>query len=153
MSLRVRWVATAALLVLGSSYAATPAHAEPVIAAAPAISVGAGEHALIRFRLADAAALDRLVAHGADLAARPRTDAGAVLADVVVDDTQLADLVRTGAVPVQLIETESAAPARRSSLAATADTLQFLQSYWWTTNGRTFLQTEVATTAADDPDV
>ncbi|BCY08450.1 M14 family zinc carboxypeptidase [Actinoplanes sp. L3-i22] len=153
MSLRVRWVATAALLVLGSSYAATPAHAEPVTAAAPAISLSAGEHALIRFRLPDAAALDRLVAQGADLAARPKTDAGAVLADVVVDDTQLADLVKTGAVPVQLIQAESAAPARRSSLAATADTLQFLQSYWWTTNGRTFLQTEVATTATDDPDV
>ncbi|WP_436534864.1 M14 family zinc carboxypeptidase [Actinoplanes sp. HUAS TT8] len=153
MSLRARWAATAALLILGSSFAATPADAEPAAAAAPAIALSSGEHALIRFRLADQAALDRLVVQGADLAARPKTDAGAVLADVVVDDVQLADLVRTGAVPVQLIETESSAPARRSKLAETADTLQFLQAYWWTAGGRTFLQTEVATTATDDPDV
>src|SRR5581483_7992397 len=34
-----------------------------------------------------------------------------------------------------------------------ADTLHFLQAYWWTSNGQTFVGTQVATTATDDPDV
>jgi hypothetical protein len=155
MSSRVRWAATAAVLILGFSFAESPAYAEPADPT-PAISLSSGEHALIRFRLADAAALDRLVASGADLAARPKTDNGAVLADLVVDDAELAALTRSGAVPVQLIQTEADAAARRPSasrFAAAADTLKFLQAYWWTTNGRTFLQTQVATTATDDPDV
>ncbi|WIM93123.1 M14 family zinc carboxypeptidase [Actinoplanes oblitus] len=156
MSPRVRLAATAAALILGFSFAETPASAEPAAAPAPAISLSPGEQALIRFRLPDRAALDRLVASGADLAARPRTDAGTVLADLVVDDAQLATLSRSGAVPVQLIQTEADAAARRPAakrLAAAADTLTFLQAYWWTTGGRTFLQTEVATTATDNPDV
>ncbi|HEY7175852.1 MAG TPA: M14 family zinc carboxypeptidase, partial [Micromonosporaceae bacterium] len=33
------------------------------------------------------------------------------------------------------------------------DTLHFLQAYWWTSNGQTFVGTQVATTATDDPDV
>lgn len=34
-----------------------------------------------------------------------------------------------------------------------ADTLQFLSAYWWVSEGRTYLQTQVATTAVNDPDV
>jgi hypothetical protein len=155
MSSRVRWAATAAVLTLAVAFAPPPANAEP---AAPAlkISLSTGEHALVRFRLPDDATLQRLVAQDADLAARPRTVPGAVLADLVVDDAQLAALTTGGATPVQLIERESDAAARRPSGAKTrlaADTLQFLQAYWWTTGGRTFLQTQVATTATDDPDV
>ncbi|GAA2710962.1 M14 family zinc carboxypeptidase [Actinoplanes palleronii] len=155
MSSRARWAATAAALTLGAALAAPPANAEPAATAAPAISLSAGEHALIRFRLPDQATLDRLVASGADLAARPRTDSGAVLADLVVDDAQLRTLTASGAVPVQLIERESDAAARKPAgiTRLQADTLQFLQAYWWTTNGKTFLQTQVATTATDDPDV
>ncbi|GIE88249.1 M14 family zinc carboxypeptidase [Actinoplanes regularis] len=154
MSPRVRWAATAAALLLGLPFAAPPANAEPAAPAAPVISLSSGEHALIRFRLADQATLDRLVAAGADLAARPRTDAGAVLADLVVDDVRLAELVKNGAVPVQLIQRESDAAARRPAVAkVSADTLKFLQAYWWTVGGRTFLQTQVTTTATDDPDV
>ncbi|GIF17012.1 M14 family zinc carboxypeptidase [Actinoplanes teichomyceticus] len=154
MSSRARGAVVAALLVLGASLAAPPAHARPA-APPPAISLGAGEHALIRFRLADPAALDRLIMSGADLAARPRTDGGAVLADVVVDDAQLAALTADGATAVQLIGRESDAATRRPATRFTAspDTLQFLQAYWWTTGGRTFLQTQIATTATDDPDV
>jgi hypothetical protein len=33
------------------------------------------------------------------------------------------------------------------------DTLHFLQAYWWTTSGQTFVGAQVTTTAADDPDV
>jgi hypothetical protein len=152
MSLRPRWVAAAAALVLIVSPVSVPAQAAPV--AAPSITLGAGETALVRFRLADEAALRRLVNSGADLAARPRTQQGAVLVDIVVDDQQFAALTKQGAVPVQVIQRASLAPRpAQSRLAVQADTLHFLQAYWWTTNGRTFLQTEVATTAGDDPDV
>jgi hypothetical protein len=80
------------------------------------------------------------------------------MADIVVTAAQLTALTDRGATVVQVIQRESdgarrAAESRRSTRAAAADTLQFLQAYWWTTNGRTFLQTQVATTASDDPDV
>ncbi|AEV83056.1 peptidase M14 [Actinoplanes sp. SE50] len=155
MSSRARWAATAAALLLGLSLAPLPAQARPATTvAAPAISLDAGQHALIRFRLTGQAALDRLVASGADLAAHPRSDRGGILADVVVDAAQLASLTRGGAVPVQLIQQEThRAVASRGIAVAAADTLHFLQAYWWTTGGKTFLQTQVATTATGDPDV
>ncbi|MBL7254148.1 M14 family zinc carboxypeptidase [Paractinoplanes lichenicola] len=151
MSSRARWVAVAAALALTITPAALPAQAAPD---EPALTLAAGEAALVRFRLPDEAALQRLVAEGADLAARPRTQQGVVLADLVVDQAQLATLTGRGAVPVQVIQRSSQAPrvaAQRQALQA--DTLQFLQAYWWTTGGKTFLQTQVATTATADPDV
>jgi hypothetical protein len=154
MSSRVRWTATAAVFVIAAALAPPPPAA--VAAAATEITLAGGEHALVRFRLPDEAMLERLVRNGADLAARPRTEAGAVLADLVVDGGQLAGLVRDGAEPVQLIQRESDGPRRfaASGLTATAaDTLVFRQAYWWSTGGKTFLQTQVATTATDDPDV
>jgi hypothetical protein len=146
MSFRPRWVALAAALVLTVLPVPRAAQAAPV-------AIDAGEPALIRFRLPDASMLRRLVVSGADLAARPRTQDGAVLVDIVVGPGELASLTAQGAVPVQVIQRASGGPARSTRLAAQADTLQFLQAYWWTSNGRTFLQTEVATTASDDPDV
>ena len=150
MSARARWAAAAAALTLVVALAPQAAIARAQ--QTTTIALDAGESALIRFRLPDEDALRRLVDQGADLAARPRTVPGAVLADLVVDDTELAALIKEGAAPVQLIERRSPAVARKK-LAAGADTLQFLQAYCWTANGRTFLQTEVATTATDDPDV
>ena len=147
---RVTAVLAAVLLIV-------PLAPQPASAAAP-IDLGA-EHALIRFRLPDEAALRRLVADGADIAARPKTSAdGAILADLVVDQTELTALTRSGARATQVIERESDGAARlaqsRAKIAATgADTLHFLQAYWWTANGHTFLQTQVTTTATDDPDV
>ncbi|GIF00820.1 M14 family zinc carboxypeptidase [Paractinoplanes rishiriensis] len=155
MSSRVRWIAATAAFMLAATLAPPPAAA----AAAPAaVVLAAGEHALIRFQLPDEATLDRLVAAGADLAARPRLADGNVLADLVVDDRQLAALVRDGAQAVQLIQRESdgpqrAAAVRSSRTALAADTLLFRQAYWWTSTGKTFLQTQVATTASDDPNV
>jgi hypothetical protein len=162
MSARRRWAALAATAVLtagllthpGVSAAAPP----PAPAAGAAITVAPGETALVRFRLPDEAAFHALVASGADVATRPRTTTGQVLADVVVSPAELADLTGRGAVAVQVIQTASdgarrLAEGRRTTRAAAEDTLQFLQAYWWTTNGRTFLQTQVATTASDDPDV
>jgi Zinc carboxypeptidase len=154
MSSRVRWAAAAAVLTLAVTLAPQTAGAQERAPAQPtAIALGAGESALIRFRLPDENALRRLVDQGADLAARPRNVPGAVLADLVVDDTELAAMIKDGATPVQLIERESQAAARLAPPRLAADTLQFLQAYWWTSGGRTFLQTQVATTATDDPDV
>ncbi|MEV6306559.1 M14 family zinc carboxypeptidase [Actinoplanes sp. NPDC051861] len=148
-------VLTAGLLTVPASAAAAETRAGAEAPTPAPISLASGERGLIRFQLPDEAAFDRLVARGADVAARPRTVPGAVLADLVVDDRELAALTAEGARPVQLIQRESAtAGLRAQSLrAAAADTLQFLQAYWWTSNGRTFLQTQVATTASDDPDV
>lgn len=157
MSSRVRWAATAAVLSLAVALAPQAARAQARTAPPKQITVNlsSGESALIRFRLPDENALRRLAAQGADLAAVPHNAPGQVLADVVVDDTRLAAMISGGAVPVQLIERQSQAAAlkNRARLAAGSDTLQFLQDYWWTSNGRTFLQTQVATTATDDPDV
>jgi hypothetical protein len=155
MSSRVRWAATAAVLSLAVAMAPQAARASAPSLPSIAVSLSSGESALIRFRLPDQNFLRRLAAEGADLAAVPHNSPGQVLADLVVDDSELAGLIQQGAVPVQLIERQSqaAAQANRTKLAAGADTLQFLQDYWWTTNGKTFLQTQVATTATDDPDV
>jgi hypothetical protein len=162
MSSRRCWAATAAAAVLtagllvhpGTSAAAPPARA----AAAPAVTLAAGETALVRFRLPDEKMFTDLVAAGADIAARPRTSPGQVLADLVVTADQLSALTARGAVAVQLIHRASdgarlLAESRRTTRVLAEDTLQFLQAYWWTTAGRTFVQTQVATTASDDPDV
>jgi hypothetical protein len=162
MSTRRRWAAAVATAVLtagllthpGASAAAPPAAA----ATGPAITLAAGETALVRFRLPDEAAFRALVASGADVAARPRSTVGQVMADVVVTGSELAALTARGAVAVQVIQTASdgarrLAERRGAARVAGEDTLQFLQAYWWTSNGRTFLQTQVATTATDDPDV
>lgn len=166
----------AALALLVAATGQPPAAAAPA-APAPAevaVQLGAAETGLVRLRLPDRAALDRLVASGADVAARPKADpAGgpSVLADVVVTGAELAALRAGGAVPVQLIQRASDGPARyaasvraaatrtkaglsrRAGTTAAADTLAFLQAYWWTSGGQTFVQTEVATTAVADPDV
>ncbi|MEU4558749.1 M14 family zinc carboxypeptidase [Actinoplanes sp. NPDC023936] len=149
----MRWPATlTAALLTATMLTVQPATAQA--AETPTITLSPGERALIRFQLPDQAAFDRLVAQGADIAARPRTTPGAVLADVVVDDRELAALRAGGADPVQLIHGEGiAARSRATARTAAADTLSFLQAYWWTSNGRTFLQTQVATSASDDPDV
>jgi zinc carboxypeptidase len=157
VSRRLRWTAAFAIVTVTGALISPAAHAAGPPAPS-AIQVGAGERALVRFRLPDEAALRRLVASGADLGARPRTVAGAVQADVVVDAAQLAALTADGAVAVQLIQRDSDGARRlaesRARLAAPgADTLSVQQAYWWTTGGKTFLQTQVATTATDDPDV
>jgi hypothetical protein len=152
MSSRRRWAATMAAAVLTTTLLTHPAMSTAAPPGAPAVTLAAGQTGLIRFRLPNEAMFNQLVAEGADIAARPRTEPGQVLADLVVTGDQLAALKARGAVAVQLIPT---APAGRrlAARAANADTLTFLQAYWWTTGGRTFLQTEVATSATDDPDV
>ena len=159
------WTATAATVVVtaallsppGTGAAAAPAApgaAQP--AAAGPVALAAGETALIRFTLPDEATFRALVAEGADIAARSRSTS-AVVADIVVTADQLAALQARGATAEHVIQTSTDAArhfadSKRLAVAA-ADTLHFLQAYWWTTSGRTFIQTQVATTATDDPDV
>jgi hypothetical protein len=161
MSTRRRWAATAATAVLTAGLLTQPgasAAAPPAAPAAAPVTAPAGETALIRFRLPTEAMFHDLVAAGADVANRPRTTDGQVMADVVVTPAELAALTARGAVAVQVIQTETdaarqLAERRGTARVAGADTLQFLQAYWWTSGGRTFLQTQVATSASDDPDV
>ncbi|MFI6238250.1 M14 family zinc carboxypeptidase [Micromonospora sp. NPDC050795] len=178
MIVRRRWTAAATTVILFSAVLSHPASgaAAPAAPAAP-ISLSATETAVVRVQLRDQAQLDRLVATGADLANRPRTRDGRIIADLVLSGTQLGELTAQGATAVQIVQragdgnrhyTDSvrAAQARtaaglrapaagqRSTASGTAvDTLQVQQAYWWTTTGQTFLQAQVATTATDDPDV
>jgi hypothetical protein len=151
MSYRRRWATTAAAAVLMAAMLPQPGVSAAARPDAPAVTLAAGQTALVRFRLPNEAMLRQLVAEGADIAARPRTAPGQVLADLVVTADQLATLTARGAVAVQVISTGQA--QRFAKQAVGVDTLAFRQAYWWTSGGRTFLQTEVATTASDDPDV
>jgi predicted RecA/RadA family phage recombinase len=151
MSYRGRWAATTAAAVLTVAVFTQPGVSAAAPSDAPAVTLAAGQTALVRFRLPSEAMFRQLVAEGADIAARPRTTPGQVLADLVVTADQLSTLTARGAVAVQEIPTGQA--QRFSKRAVGVDTLAFRQAYWWTTGGRTFLQTEVATTATDDPDV
>src|SRR4051794_33037535 len=108
MSSRTRWAAAFGALVL-SVTALTPPQVSA--AAEPEVQIPDGEHALVRFRMPDEATLQRLVAGGADLAARARSGE----ADLVVDDAELATLKRAGAVPVQLIQQQTTARARKAT--------------------------------------
>lgn len=179
MIVRRRWTAAATTAILISAVLSHPGSgaAAPAPAPRPAVTLAGDETALVRVQLRDQAQLDQLVARGADLANRPRSADGRILADLVLTGAQLAELTAQGATAVQVVqragdgarhfaESVRAAQARtaaglrapaagqRTTSAATAvDTLQFLQAYWWTTGGRTFVQTQVATTATDDPDV
>ena len=119
-----RW--RSGLMVAGLA-AVVAATGHPVAGAAPpapaptrpAVSVAADETALVRLRLPDVAFLDRLVAEGADLAGRPRTEGSAVLADIVVTGRELAGLTARGAVPLQVVQRAADGPARhRASVAA-----------------------------------
>ena len=130
-----------------------------VLAPAPTASAAAqpDELALVRVALPDEAMFDELVASGADIAARPRTDDGRVLVDLVLTGSQLDALTARGATTVQVIQRAGDAAARyaqsQRQQRVAADTLHFLSAYWWTSRGQTFLQTQVATTAITDPDV
>ncbi|MEU7801615.1 M14 family zinc carboxypeptidase [Micromonospora arborensis] len=177
MIVRRRWTAAATTAILFSAVLSHPGpgSAAPADPATP-ITLSATETALVRVQLRDQAQLDRLVAAGTDLANRPRTRDGRILADLVLTGAQLAELTSQGATAVQVVQRAEdgsrhyadsvrAAQARtaaglrapaagqRTTTAAVVDTLQVQQAYWWTTGGQTFLQTQVATTATDDPDV
>lgn len=173
-----RWRATlvallaTATLPFAAGTPAGPAQAAPrsVTAAAP-VTIPPGEPALVRVELPSEAMFTELLDAGADVATRPRGVTGRVVVDLVLTDRQLAGLVARGARALQLIQRLDDGPARyRASAqaarqraakglradqrtAVAADTLHFLQAYWWTSNGRTFVQPRVATTATEDTDL
>ncbi|MCT2587662.1 M14 family zinc carboxypeptidase [Actinophytocola gossypii] len=161
---RRRWGNAAAAVTLLCT-AALGVSTMPANAAPPGkgIVVAADELALVRFELPGESMLHQLVASGADVAAHGRDADGRVLADLVLDGRAMDQLVAEGATPLQLIQRESDAAQRyqrsvasaeaRTLAAQRADTLQFLSAYWWTSEGQTFLETRVATTAVFDPDV
>jgi hypothetical protein len=175
-----RWsAATAAALVLTAAALSQsqPGSAAPQSPAAAPVALAAGETGLVRVELTRQAQFDQLVAAGADIANRPRSsDDGRLLVDLVLTGEQLAALTADGATAVQVVQRSgdgarnyadsvraakartkagltASAPSTQSGAAVATDVLAFRQAYWWTTAGHTFLQTEVTTSAADDPDV
>lgn len=147
-------LATAAVVLLSTvtvSISTTANAVQPVAAS--------GELALVRMQLPNEAMFDELVASGADIAARPRMDDKRLLVDLVLSGSQLDALTARGAKTVQVIQRPGdalerfAQSQRTAQRVAAADTLHFLSANWWTAEGRTFLQTLVATTAIADPDV
>jgi hypothetical protein len=140
-------LAAAAVLLLST----VTAGLSQTAAAAPA-AVSADEQALVRVELPAESMYDELVASGVDVAARP----GRLVADLVVTGRELDALTARGVRAVHVIQRDGDgtrhAQNRRASRAA-ADTLHFLSANWWTSQGTTYLQTLVATTAIADPDV
>ncbi len=175
-----RWAAVLAVLaVVVAVFGTAAAGAAPPAAAAAAAPapLGADETALVRVDLPNAAMLEELVAAGADVATAARAEQGRVRVDLVLTGRELAALVAGGAVLRQVVQragdgrarylasVRAAAQRTRAGLGprartgstaeatAAIDVLQFIQAYWWVSQGRTFLQTEVATSATADPNV
>lgn len=172
----------AALAASGVAVAAPGSASPPTIGAEVSAGLpSGGQQALVRLRMPDQASLDRLVSSGADIAAQPsaspQSGGTTPLVDVVVTGDELTALRAKGARVLQVIARAgdgtanyraskaaaaakaavglTKAPASRASGAgqASVDTLHFLQAYWWTSQGTTFVSVEVATTAVQDPDV
>jgi hypothetical protein len=140
-----------------------------------------GDTALVRLDLPSAGQLESLVRSGADLAGAKPLSGGHYQADAVLTGKQVSALTSAGARLTQIIERPGDGAARYAASVAAAqarvrpelktngvrrpaaagdpasavgvDTLHFLQAYWWTSDGQTFVGTQVATTATDDPDV
>ncbi len=166
----------------GRAAANAPSAKPAADAPAAASPLAAGASALVRLQVPSRAAVDALVADGTDLAGPARALAGGTYqVDAVVTGAQLTTVTAQGARLVQVIERQGDGTARYTASvraaqartaaglhpvaipraatpgatapAANADTLHFLQAYWWTSKGQTFVGTQVATTATDDPDV
>lgn len=170
-------VLAAAALVAGPLAVASPGDGDPPGSAADAetLELSGSEQALVRLELPDRAALEELVHGGADIAAvpatSPETRGDRVLVDLVLTGPELEELQAQGATVVQVIQREGDAgqhfeasreAAQRqhqtglSSPTADAepqDTLTFDHAYWWTSGDQTFLQVQVSTSAALDPDL
>jgi len=159
-------IGLAALVVSAVAAISPTSTAAPPGPKAMAVHLAAGDSALLRLAVPNRAMIDTLVAQGADLTAA-RADGSGYLVDGVFTGAELAALQRQGATVTQVIErpgegqanyqasvrTEQARVATGLAPNAAADTLHFLQAYWWTSGGQTFVGTQVATTAADNPDV
>ncbi|HEU5267183.1 MAG TPA: hypothetical protein VFU35_10810, partial [Jatrophihabitans sp.] len=135
----------------------------------------------MRLRVPNRAEVESLVRAGADLVGAHALAGGAYQVDAVLTGSQVSALASHGVQLTQIIERPGDGTARYAAsvhaaqartavglhplagqrartdadapAAANVDTLHFLQAYWWTSNGQTFVGTQVATTATDDPDV
>lgn len=173
MAQRRWWVGAAAVAMLSGIVAGTPA-----AGAEPDAALAKGETGLVTVRLPSEGMLHELIAAGADVAGVPRGNTGELLVDLVVSDAQLGALTARGAEAIRVVQHQTdgftryadsvrAATASRSRGLAPApgartadgvsvdavDTLVFRSANWWTSAGRTFLQTLVQTTAVNDPAV
>ena len=172
----------AAAIVLGATSTAgsspVAAPAKPGAAQSPIAGLAAGETALVTLQVASRAQAESVIGSGTDLPVRA-LPGGAYRVDAVVTGAQLAKLQSRGVHLVRIIEREgdgiaryrdsvraakartaagltSAKPSLTSGGVATVaatDTLRFLQGYWWTSKGQTFVGAKVTTTATEDPDV
>ena len=139
-----------------------PAAKTPAASSQLANPLAAGETALVRLQVSSRAEVDSLVASGTDLAGPARAlSGGAYQIDAVLTGAQLSALMGNGARLTQVIERQGDGTARytasvRAAAARTAtglhpvaagphtattdnaapqanaDTLHFLQAYWWT---------------------
>src|SRR5262245_63897904 len=169
-------IAVAALVVSAVAAISPTSTAAPPTPKPVAVQLAAGDSALLRLAVPNRAMIDTLVAQGADLTAA-RADGSNYLVDGVFTGAELAALQAQGAQVTQVIERPGDGQSRYQAsvaaeqariaaglrpkvaganipdaAAANADTLHFLQAYWWTSGGQTFVGTQVATTATDDPD-
>jgi hypothetical protein len=160
-------------VILGAT---TTAGSSPVAPeAAPAASrLAAADTALVRLQVPDRAAALSLIGSGTDLPVRA-LPGGAYQVDLVLTGAKLAALTGHGVRLIRIVERQGegttryaesvraaqarltagprTAPLAAGPTVAGADTLHFLQGYWWTSKGQTFVGVEVATTATQDPDV
>lgn len=164
------------LAAQGAVQAAAPAAPAP----ASAVQLAPGDSALLRLQVPNSAMLESFVERGIDLAGPVRAVGTAYQVDAVLTGSDLAALEQQGVRATEVIERAGDGSARylasvhaaqariaaglhrtlRPNAAApggvtvaNTDTLHFLQAYWWTSGGQTFVGTQVATTATDDPDV
>jgi len=162
-------------VVLGATATAGSSPVTPKAASPATSQLAAGDTALVRLQVPNRAAALSLIGSGTDLPVRS-LPGGAYQIDMVLTGAKLATLTSHGVRLLRIVEREGegsaryadsvrAAQARNASglrpstlaagptAAAGTDTLHFLQGYWWTSKGQTFVGVEVATTATQDPDV
>ncbi|MEO7261907.1 MAG: M14 family zinc carboxypeptidase [Jatrophihabitantaceae bacterium] len=163
-------------VALGATSTAGSTPAAPTTSAAAQLA--AADIALVTLRVSSRAEAEALVASGTDLPVRALAG-GAYQVDMVLTGARLAALESRGARLVRIIQREGDGTARyresvqaakartqagltsaKAALSPTGvattvntDTLHFMQGYWWTSKGQTFVAATVATTATQDPDV
>lgn len=173
---RSRYLVTAIVVGALALGAADTAGSAPVAPAKPvaAQQLAATDTALVSLRVSSRAEAEALIASGTDLPVRELAG-GAYQVDMVLTGARLAALTSRGVRLVRIIQREGEGSARyaesvqagqaradqasaktglaAANVTAAADTVHFLQGYWWTSKGQRFVSAKVATTATEDPDV
>lgn len=165
----------------GMTLAATgTARSSPVAAHPAGPQLAATDAALVSVALPSKADVESLIGSGVEVEGQALPlPGGALQVDAVLTGAEVSALIGNGGRLLRIVERQGdgsarylasvqAAQARTAAglssvkqagtvgaavTAGNADTLHFLQNYWWTSQGHTFAGTEVATTATDDPNV